>query len=170
MRTMTLIILVVSGLHASADDSENAPVQQPEDQKPVSFAQALKAADEIYLDKLKEALAAALNEDKQDDAIHIRRRIEMEKLRSALTGTRWTRNRPNDPDSIHFKENRIIMTGKGTSGVWDVVEEHVVAVRFGSTGQDLWLYKFNDDLTSYELRAYIYNPRTNYSGGRKIGR
>ena len=136
---------------------------ETENEAPASLEEAVNAAHAEYIANLEAALEQALSEGELDEAIHVRRSISMEQTRAKLTNTSWTWNRPNDPDTIHFRGGRVITTGKGSEGVWEVLEEETIIVKFGET---LFMLGFNEAITSYTVKAY--NPvRTNYSSGRK---
>ena len=147
-----------------AQEPDPEPDPAAESAAPESFQVALKVAHSEHIANLEAALAQALAEDELDEAIHIRRSISMEKLRARVTDTSWTWNRPDDPNTIHFRDGRFVTTGKGAGGVWEVLEDKTVIVKFGA---DLFMFRFNEDFESYRVNAYS-PARTLFRNGRKV--
>lgn len=160
-RTVIAAIMLLGTLQlilaAQEGDSEEAA--------PTTFEEAMQAAHTEYTANLEAALELAIAEGELDEAVHVRRMIAMEKLRADLIGTTWTRNRPNRPATIQFHSARRATTNNQAEGVWDVIEDRVVLLKFSDA---VLMYKFNEDTTSYSVRAY--GPiKTEFTTGRRVG-
>lgn len=129
-----------------------------------SSEEAVEHAQENYLAGMEAALKLAMAEEKIDEAVHIRRVIEMEKLRHKLTNTTWTRNRPGIPATLHYHPNRRATTSDGLEGIWEVVGERTVIVQFS---EDIFFHFFDEKTRQYRAKAFG-GIRTNFKLGERV--
>ena len=162
MRRATLVAIISMGI---MQPSLVAQEDVPKEESPASYQAAMIAAQTKYTTNLEAALKLAIAEGKLDEAVHVRRMIAMEKLRTELIDTKWTRNRPRRPSTLHFHSARRVTTNAGGEGVWDVIEDRIVLVKFSDA---VIMHKFNEDTTKYTVMAF--GPiKTEFTEGKIIG-
>jgi len=166
MIRMIVSVAVVLGtlqLMLMAQDADPAG----EKAAPATFQEALKVAQSEHIANLEVALKLAVAEEKLDEAVYMRRLIKIEEFRAKVTDTKWTFNRPKRPDTIEFLGDRVVKTGGGLDGVWEVIDERIVVAKW-KQNNDLTLYMFNEDFDEYKIKIHSLNTNHNFAVGRRV--
>ncbi|MFV0445681.1 MAG: hypothetical protein ACK5Q5_19030 [Planctomycetaceae bacterium] len=170
MSKLPVVLLLLLSSSGLADEFTTGAAQAAQS----TYEADLLAARKKYVSALDHAALAAVQAgDLQEVARIAARKSELETgsddpivaARLALIDTVWTFDRPGKPNRVTFRSRGKVTVYKGGDGVWEMLESHVGAMKFQD---EMFIFKFNDDLTEFEVVAYG-RIKTNYASSRKVG-